>query len=138
MDTDVFFFQAKDGIRGFCLSRGLGDVYKETVLIVHAAVPRVHFALPHSVLRTTATAASCLPSPIGRRCPSSARLILGRRWPACSRPLYTSDAADELLCVDLGGRRIIKKKKKKNTNKQKQTDVSHKIYEEHTQTTNTE
>ena len=29
--------------------------------------------------------------------------------------LYTSDAADDLLCVDLGGRRIIKKKKKKNT-----------------------
>eukprot|EP00657_Telonema_sp_P-1_P009675 TRINITY_DN3915_c0_g1_i2.p3 TRINITY_DN3915_c0_g1~~TRINITY_DN3915_c0_g1_i2.p3 ORF type:complete len:101 (+),score=23.04 TRINITY_DN3915_c0_g1_i2:502-804(+) len=29
--------------------------------------------------------------------------------------LYTSDAADDLLCVDLGGRRIIKKKKKRNT-----------------------
>src|SRR5450756_2045782 len=31
--------------------------------------------------------------------------------------LYTSDAADDLLCVDLGGRRIIKKKKqhKKST-----------------------
>src|SRR5680860_1220204 len=27
--------------------------------------------------------------------------------------LYTSDAADDLLCVDLGGRRIIKKKKNK-------------------------
>ena len=26
--------------------------------------------------------------------------------------LYTSDAADDLLCVGLGGRRIIKKKKK--------------------------
>ena len=26
--------------------------------------------------------------------------------------LYTSDAADDLLCVDLGGRRLIKKKKK--------------------------
>ena len=26
--------------------------------------------------------------------------------------LYTSDAADDLLCVDLGGSRIIKKKKK--------------------------
>src|SRR5680860_664396 len=26
--------------------------------------------------------------------------------------LYTSDAADDLLCVDLGGRRIIKKTKK--------------------------
>src|SRR5450756_3169958 len=25
--------------------------------------------------------------------------------------LYTSDAADDLLCVDLGGRRIIQKKK---------------------------
>ena len=25
--------------------------------------------------------------------------------------LYTSDAADDLLCVDLGGSRIIKKKK---------------------------
>ena len=32
--------------------------------------------------------------------------------------LYTSDAADDLLCVDLGGRRIIKKKKQK---KQQQT-----------------
>eukprot|EP00657_Telonema_sp_P-1_P008102 TRINITY_DN286_c0_g1_i12.p1 TRINITY_DN286_c0_g1~~TRINITY_DN286_c0_g1_i12.p1 ORF type:complete len:101 (+),score=32.27 TRINITY_DN286_c0_g1_i12:253-555(+) len=30
--------------------------------------------------------------------------------------LYTSDAADDLLCVDLGGRRIIKKKKKHNIN----------------------
>src|SRR5680860_1881361 len=29
--------------------------------------------------------------------------------------LYTSDAADDLLCVDLGGRRIIKKKKKQTT-----------------------
>ena len=29
--------------------------------------------------------------------------------------LYTSDAADDLLCVDLGGRRIIKKKKSKCT-----------------------
>src|SRR5450756_1938538 len=33
-----------------------------------------------------------------------------RRMDACL--LYTSDAADDLLCVDLGGRRIIKKKKK--------------------------
>ena len=29
--------------------------------------------------------------------------------------LYTSDAADDLLCVDLGGRRIIKKKKISHT-----------------------
>ena len=30
---------------------------------------------------------------------------------ATSCLLYTSDAADDLLCVDLGGRRIIQKKK---------------------------
>ena len=29
--------------------------------------------------------------------------------------LYTSDAADDLPCVDLGGRRIIKKKNKNET-----------------------
>src|SRR5665811_405998 len=32
--------------------------------------------------------------------------------PVCSCLLYTSDAADDLTRVDLGGRRIIKKKKK--------------------------
>ena len=31
--------------------------------------------------------------------------------PASGCLLYTSDAADDPLCVDLGGRRIIKKKK---------------------------
>ena len=29
--------------------------------------------------------------------------------------IYTSDAADELTCVEFGGRRLIKKKKKTNT-----------------------
>ena len=33
--------------------------------------------------------------------------------------LYTSDAADDLLCVDLGGRRIIKKKKTQETEDEK-------------------
>ena len=33
--------------------------------------------------------------------------------------LYTSDAADDLLCVDLGGRRIIKKKKNNENYMQK-------------------
>ena len=37
--------------------------------------------------------------------------------------LYTSDAADDLLCVDLGGRRIIKKKNKKDTNKTYDVDI---------------
>ncbi len=30
-----FIFQAEDGIRDFCLSRGLGDVYKKQVWRSH-------------------------------------------------------------------------------------------------------
>ena len=37
------------------------------------------------------------------------RTLLGRELDVTCL-LYTSDAADDLLCVDLGGRRIIKKK----------------------------
>ena len=40
--------------------------------------------------------------------------------------LYTSDAADDLLCVDLGGRRSIKQKKKKkkiNTSQTRYTNT---------------
>src|SRR5450756_3136192 len=59
--------------------------------------------------------------PAGRQRPRRAPTITARSRccddrlsPVSSRPclLYTSDAADDLLCVDLGGRRIIKKKKK--------------------------
>eukprot|EP00826_Nyctotherus_ovalis_P056399 TRINITY_DN75_c0_g1_i4.p1 TRINITY_DN75_c0_g1~~TRINITY_DN75_c0_g1_i4.p1 ORF type:complete len:215 (-),score=62.11 TRINITY_DN75_c0_g1_i4:5-649(-) len=50
-----------------------------------------------------------------------AGVLLFPRRP-CSCLLYTSDAADDSLRVDLGGRRIIKKKKKKkNKKKKKQT-----------------
>src|SRR5450756_3112213 len=48
----------------------------------------------------------------------AARWPRGMGWMHCVNEqhsffclLYTSDAADDLLCVDLGGRRIIKKKK---------------------------
>ena len=39
--------------------------------------------------------------------------------------LYTSDAADDLLCVDLGGRRIIKKKKHQTTLTSRSYNVTH-------------
>src|SRR5450756_2455161 len=41
---------------------------------------------------------------------SGAAGIAQRRRMRYTCLLYTSDAADDLLCVDLGGRRIIKKK----------------------------
>ena len=40
-----FFFQAEDGIRDFCLSRGLGDVYKETADIGPHSTEPVRFGL---------------------------------------------------------------------------------------------
>ena len=55
--------------------------------------------------------------------------------------LYTSDAADDLLCVDLGGRRIIKKKKKnenKLTLEKIVTGNSHVTRESKAQTNDTE
>ena len=42
--------------------------------------------------------------------PRAAWRVVERGVESRSCLLYTSDAADDLLCVDLGGRRIIKKK----------------------------
>ena len=86
-----FFFQAEDGIRDLVRSRGLGDVYKRQ--------------LPERDERFAALRDSQGPTGPGR--------LLARDRARSTDPclLYTSDAADDLLCVDLGGRRIIKKKK---------------------------
>ena len=86
-----FFFQAEDGIRDLVRSRGLGDVYKrQETHDVHGGIARS----PEDAI---------------------AQLAVPVVAPALDRTggclLYTSDAADDLLCVDLGGRRIIKKKK---------------------------
>ena len=86
-----FFFQAEDGIRDAQESRGLGDVYKRQEGPVAPARPSsLYFqwaATPYSA----------------RRC-----MVWVRIW-ICL--LYTSDAADDPPCVDLGGRRILKNKK---------------------------
>ena len=88
----VFFFQAEDGIRDLVRSRGLGDVYKRQ--------PVRH-----------PSGGGCVP-PAHRRSPSEGigPAPQGLKPRRCL--LYTSDAADDLRCVDLGGRRIIKKKKR--------------------------
>ena len=89
--SDVFFFQAEDGIRDLVRSRGLGDVYKRQARSCTMRRPRC------CLTRTRSTARRSRPP----RATS--------RWSCCL--LYTSDAADERSSVDLGGRRIIKKKK---------------------------
>src|SRR5680860_462611 len=45
-----------------------------------------------------------------RRIQQPSLILLGSNQLCTHCLLYTSDAADDLLCVDLGGRRIIKKK----------------------------
>src|SRR5674476_1471282 len=43
-----FFFQAEDGIRDFCLSRGLGDVYKRQIQCVSSARVCVASVVAHT------------------------------------------------------------------------------------------
>ena len=87
----VFFFQAEDGIRDLVRSRGLGDVYKRQPLLCAPCATKgsrtTMFSEPAFWVLVVAAA------------------LIGARL------FYTSDAADERACVDLGGRRIIKKKK---------------------------
>ena len=85
-----FFFQAEDGIRDAQESRGLGDVYKRQCHRCQQLLRDMRRVVPSSARFEVHTDDSFLP------------------LAACL--LYTSDAADDLLCVDLGGRRIIKKK----------------------------
>ena len=87
----AFFFQAEDGIRALVRSRGLGDVYKRQLVCL-----------------------AQLTEPGRPLCRKNSTCTWRRKYSdICHQPclLYTSDAADDLLCVDLGGRRILNKKK---------------------------
>ena len=81
----IFFFQAEDGIRDLVRSRRLGDVYKKQA---HQTGHSGEYGTLIIHAMTTGQPATI--------------------WGNCL--LYTSDAADDLLCVHFGGRRIIKKK----------------------------
>mgnify|MGYP002682757312 CR=1 FL=1 len=85
-----FFFQAEDGIRDAQESRGLGDVYKRQDVGINRVDGRVVGDVDFDGVSQVAGYITPVPGGV------------------CL--LYTSDAADDLLCVDLGGRRIIKKK----------------------------
>ena len=94
-----FFFQAEDGIRDLVRSRGLGDVYKRQIPDRQRSFPKsICQDLYSSVLDLHTLFSQCLQL---KTLQNQAFLCL----------LYTSDAADDLLCVDLGGRRIIKNKR---------------------------
>ena len=102
-----FFLQAEDGIRELVRARGLGDVYKRQVQAFQRQSARL-LPIPRrsrSPTRGSEYTRYPAPHPVGQgRFPKAPPAWCG----GCL--LYTSDAADELLFVDLGSRRIIKKK----------------------------
>ncbi|VTU72690.1 hypothetical protein AMBR_EADFOONE_02823 [Lacticaseibacillus rhamnosus] len=93
-----FFFQAEDGIRDPLWSRGLGDVYKRQAQRKLVAT----FREVDDQTKSQVALQAALFDFLYRE--ARTRKIKGK---ICL--LYTSDAADDTPCVDLGGRRIIKK-----------------------------
>src|SRR5680860_1806409 len=83
---------------------GLGDLVADTLTLKSEGGVNARLKVPALVAGMVA----------GADCIDDMDLLrhggMGRLFTGCL--LYTSDAADDLLCVDLGGRRIIKKKKK--------------------------
>ena len=115
-----FFFQAEDGIRDLVRSRGLGDVYKRQ-LVSHRQGTRPHQERQQAMANET----------VFKRLDCN---------PIVTCLLYTSDAADDLLCVDLGGRRIIKKKKQSHLEQENYSEEhvqKHTTYDIHNNSTTT-
>ena len=111
-------------LEGKLLAGGLSVwIFMEAIMNIAVMVNLIPFtgnALPFissggSSLVTTLTAVGMIFS-VGRVAKREGKSSEGRPY---SCLLYTSDAADDLLCVDLGCRRIMKKKKKKETQPEK-------------------
>ena len=102
-----FFFQAEDGIRDLVRSRGLGDVYKRQVF-----GDELHrYSIADGIRDKNVLGFD--PYKILTYRDRDLRLAVALEKARANNEaclLYTSDAADDLLCVDLGGRRIIKQK----------------------------
>ena len=113
------FFQEEDGIRDLVRSRGLGDVYKRQAYDVNAETKdgrrrlrRVAKACEGFGARVQKSVFECdlKETAYVKLRHDLLKIIDEGQDDLCL--LYTSDAADDLLCVELGGRRIIKKKNK--------------------------
>eukprot|EP00657_Telonema_sp_P-1_P003350 TRINITY_DN18136_c0_g1_i4.p1 TRINITY_DN18136_c0_g1~~TRINITY_DN18136_c0_g1_i4.p1 ORF type:complete len:115 (+),score=63.14 TRINITY_DN18136_c0_g1_i4:63-407(+) len=106
----VFFFQAEDGIRDLVRSRGLGDVYKrqrqvctfrDETEVRARSVAEVWQAMEKNIRDSELRIRE------GELKIERDKKMADLMAQSLGCLLYTSDAADDLLCVDLGGRRII-------------------------------
>src|SRR5450756_3185645 len=91
-------------------SSAASDVYKRQIIRLHKSLAK---KFPAARSRTVAAGVKVgmLISAVANG-PKNIGIFPERTNELKTCLLYTSDAADDLLCVDLGGRRIIKKKKK--------------------------
>ena len=86
-------------------SSAASDVYKRQVLLYDFEILHDESVAPnviHMVNMDSPALTSALP--LARR---AVKILVDKEHPCL---LYTSDAADDLPCVDLGGRRILQKK----------------------------
>eukprot|EP00657_Telonema_sp_P-1_P005229 TRINITY_DN22463_c0_g1_i1.p1 TRINITY_DN22463_c0_g1~~TRINITY_DN22463_c0_g1_i1.p1 ORF type:complete len:129 (+),score=48.65 TRINITY_DN22463_c0_g1_i1:52-438(+) len=113
-----FFFQAEDGIRDLVRSRGLGDVYKRQEVSSAKVITDKYSGRSKGFgfveMADDAQATAAVEQLDGAELDGRPVRVNEARPRDCL--LYTSDAADDLLCVDLGGGHIIKKKIDNNTN----------------------
>src|SRR5659263_769736 len=99
------------GIIGGLNFIGLNNVGQEPSSVYATTVPHLTFMAFQGMFAIITVA--LITGAVVERMKFSAILVFSIIWftivycPICL--LYTSDAADDLLCVDLGGRRIIKK-----------------------------
>ena len=100
--------QAEDGIRDAQESRGLGDVYKR-----QSGSDVTVYADYHEMLAKEKPDICAIATESGYHPRIAIDCLEAGAHVICEKPclLYTSDAADDLLCVYLCCRRIIKKKK---------------------------
>ena len=113
--VDFFLFQSEDGIRDAQESRGLGDVYKRQERRAAVGDGRVLCReivglVVFSDLVERIDAYLVVHRPDGRAGEDfdlDGGDVIARTGRCGACLLYTSDAADDLLCVYLGGRRTI-------------------------------
>ena len=92
--------------------------------VLGAACPLRRGAVPRAMVRLPEDSTE---TPMRRALRTQEEILARKLLNFLGCLLYTSDAADDLLCVDLGGRRIIKKKKqeKKQITNQQNTTPTH-------------
>mgnify|MGYP002683370708 CR=1 FL=1 len=109
-------FQKADSVLGFNITEIMFSGTEEDLRQTRVTQPAIFL---HSTILATVQGPTFRPDMVaGHSLGEFSALVANRTLEFEDCLLYTSDAADDLLCVDLGGRRPLKKKKNHNIKKQ--------------------